>query len=130
MPIRSYGLTHIALASPDPHRAARFYGSVFGCKVVYDDGDFIQVQTPGTRDVIVFMRSDKSVGKMGGVAHLGFRLHDPRDIHAAADAVKAAGGSVTEQGEFAPGVPYLFATDLDGYTIEIWYELPTPLDPR
>ena len=33
------------------------------------------------------------------------------------------------QGEFVPGEPYLFATDLDGYEFEIWFELPTPVDP-
>jgi catechol 2,3-dioxygenase-like lactoylglutathione lyase family enzyme len=32
-------------------------------------------------------------------------------------------------GEFVPGEPYLFATDPDGYTFEIWYEVPTPVDP-
>ena len=34
-----------------------------------------------------------------------------------------------ETGEFVPGEPYLFATDDDGYEFEIWYELPTPMDP-
>jgi hypothetical protein len=33
------------------------------------------------------------------------------------------------QGEFCPGEPYVFFEDLDGYEVEIWYELPTPLDP-
>lgn len=27
------------------------------------------------------------------------------------------------------GKPFLFATDPDGYELEIWYELPTPVDP-
>jgi len=36
---------------------------------------------------------------------------------------------VVRQGEFCPGEPYLFAADLDGYEVEIWYELPTPIDP-
>jgi len=43
--------------------------------------------------------------------------------------VEAAGGTVREQGEFVPGEPYLFASDPDGYEFEIWYELPTSLDP-
>jgi predicted enzyme related to lactoylglutathione lyase len=54
---------------------------------------------------------------------------DPADIDAAAIAITAAGGTVVEQGDFCPGEPYLFATDPDGYTVEIWYELPTPVDP-
>jgi catechol 2,3-dioxygenase-like lactoylglutathione lyase family enzyme len=28
-----------------------------------------------------------------------------------------------------PGEPYLFAFDPDGYEFEIWYELPTSVDP-
>ena len=63
------------------------------------------------------------------VAHFGFRLTDPADIDRAAAAVRKAGGTVVEQGEFVPGEPYLFARDLDGYMVEIWYELPTKVDP-
>ena len=36
-----------------------------------------------------------------------------------------AGTRLSSQGE-----PYLFATDPDGYVIEIWYELPTAVDPQ
>lgn len=38
-------------------------------------------------------------------------------------------GAVTEQGEFVPGEPYLFARDPEGYTLELWFELPTRFDP-
>ena len=31
--------------------------------------------------------------------------------------------------EFVPGEPYVFFTDPDGNLVEIWYELPTPVDP-
>jgi hypothetical protein len=41
-----------------------------------------------------------------------------------------AGGSIEDQGEFCPGEPYLFARDRDGYLVEIWYEIPTPVDPH
>jgi catechol 2,3-dioxygenase-like lactoylglutathione lyase family enzyme len=89
----------------------------------------MQLQTPGTRDVLVLEKRPKAAGKTGGIAHFGFRLQNPKDIAAAARAVKRAGGIVKEQGEFVPGEPYLFATDPDGYEIEIWYELPTSVDP-
>ena len=31
--------------------------------------------------------------------------------------------------EFVPGEPYVFFRDPDGYEVEIWYELPTLVDP-
>ena len=79
--------------------------------------------------MLVLERSRRRTGGTGGVAHFGFRLTDPADIDRAAAAVRKAGGTVVEQGEFVPGEPYLFARDLDGYMLEIWYELPTKVDP-
>lgn len=128
--IRTYGLTHIALTVRDLDRAMRFYQSVFGAVEVYRDDGFAQLQTPGTRDVLVFEKGTPAkAGQSGGIAHFGFRLVDPDDIDAAAAAVREAGGVVISQGEFVPGEPYVFATDPDGYEIEIWYEIPTPVDP-
>ena len=129
-PVRTYGLTHVALAVKDPKRSSKFYAAVLGARTVYADPKFVQVQTPGTRDVIVFEKDAARAGKRGGVVHFGFRLHSPRDIRRAAAAITRAGGRITSQGEFVPGEPYVFATDPDGYEIEIWYELPTPVDPK
>ena len=126
----TYGLTHIALAVRDPERSLTFYEAVLGVVCVWRNNDFIQAQTPGSRDVLVFERDPKRAGKSGGVAHFGFRLTKPSDIESAVKAVRDAGGTVTDQGEFVPGEPYLFARDPDGYEFEIWYEIPTKVDPR
>jgi hypothetical protein len=64
------------------------------------------------------------------VAHFGFRLTDPADIEAAAAAVTEAGGKIREKGEFVPGEPYLFFRDPDGYEVEVWFEIPTAVDPK
>jgi catechol 2,3-dioxygenase-like lactoylglutathione lyase family enzyme len=127
--VKTYGLTHVALAVRDVDRASAFYRSVFGAVEVYRQEGFVQLQSPGARDVIVLEEKSKGAGKSGGIAHFGFRLQKPKDIDAAARAVKKAGGTVKDKGEFVPGEPYLFAADPDGYEIEIWYELPTPVDP-
>ena len=127
--IRTRGLTHIALTVADLDRSAAFYKQLLGSVEVYRDAAFVQLQTPGTWDVIVLETGRKNVGKSGGVSHFGFRLIDPSDIDRAVDAVVRAGGVVKEQGEFVPGEPYLFANDPDGYEIELWYELPTSADP-
>ena len=128
--VKTYGLTHVAVAVRDVDRASAFYRKVFGAVVVYKQDGFVQLQTPGTRDVLVFEKQPKRAGKAGGIAHFGFRLQNPGDIDAAARAVKKAGGKIKKQGEFVPGEPYVFATDPDGYEIEIWYELPTAVDPK
>jgi catechol 2,3-dioxygenase-like lactoylglutathione lyase family enzyme len=127
--VATYGLTHIAIGVRDPERAFNFYRDVFGMVAVYRDGGFIQAQTPGARDVIVFERTSGPTGDGGGIAHFGFRLTDPQSMAAAIAAVEQAGGSVIESGDFVPGEPYAFVRDPDGYTVEIWYEIPTAADP-
>ena len=127
--IKTYGLTHVALAVRNPQRSAAFYSAVFGCVVVYDHGDFVQVQTPGTHDILVFQSDPARAGHVGGIKHFGFRLQRAEDIEAAAQAVELAGGRIRSKGEFSPGEPYLFCEDPDGYEVEIAYEPPTPVDP-
>jgi catechol 2,3-dioxygenase-like lactoylglutathione lyase family enzyme len=127
--VRTFGLTHLALSVSDVDRSSRFYQSVFGAVEVYRDAGFAQLQTPGSRDVLVLEHGPTRAGKRGGVSHFGFRLVTPSDIGAARTAVEQAGGTIREQGEFVPGEPYLFAFDPDGYEFEIWFELPTPVDP-
>ena len=128
--VKTYGLTHIAVAVRDLDRTEAFYAAIFGAQAVYRDAGFLQMQTPGSRDVLVFELNAKKAGQAGGVLHFGFRLTEEKDIETARTAVKKAGGKIIETGEFVPGEPYLFAEDPDGYTIEIWYEIPTPIDPK
>jgi len=129
MPVKTYGLTHVALAVRDPRRSLAFYRTVLGAVAVYEQDDFVQLQTPGTRDVIVLEKNAADAGKRGGVVHFGFRLERPEDITRALEAITSAGGAIREHGEFVPGEPYVFFSDPDGYEVEIWYELPTPVDP-
>ncbi len=127
--VKTHGLTHIALAVKDAERSLRFYQEVLGVVAVYRGGGFIQAQTPGSRDVLVFEESGTKPGKRGGIAHFGFRLVDAGDIDDAVESVERAGGKVLSRGEFMPGEPYVFFADPDGYEVEIWYELPTLADP-
>ena len=129
--VRTFGLTHLAVGVRDVERAFAFYEAVFGMIAVYRSPDFVQAQTPGARDVLVFeTATSQNVGTGGGIAHFGFRLIDPAAIDDAAEAIVKAGGMIEEKGEFVPGEPYLFARDLDGYLIEVWYELKTVVDPN
>ena len=127
--IKTYGLTHVAMAVRDPERSLRFYQQVVGAIAVYREADSIQAQTPGSRDVLVFERSPRRAGKAGGVVHFGFRLVAPIDLASSIATVERAGGKVLSHGEFCPGAPYLFFSDPDGYEVEIWYEPTTSVDP-
>ncbi len=129
--IRTYGLTHLAIGVRDVERAFRFYADVLGMVAVYRGDGFLQAQTPGTHDALVFERDEARAARASdwGIAHFGFRLAREEDIDDAVRAIERAGGTVTSRGEFVPGEPYVFFRDLDGYEVEIWYELPTPVDP-
>ena len=127
--IRTHGLSHIALAVKDAERSFKFYERVVGAVAVYRKPNVIQAQTPGSFDVLVFQTGEPKIGEQGGIAHFGFRLVDPYDITCAIDEIKAAGGAIIETGEFCPGEPFVFFKDPDGYSVEMWFELPTHADP-
>ena len=74
--VRTYGLTHIAVAVRDPKRSVKFYQAVFGVVPVYEEDGFVQAQTPGSRDVFVFEKQPERAGHVGGVIHFGFRLRE------------------------------------------------------
>ena len=120
--LKTHGLTHISLAVRDLERTLQFYVQAFGVREYFRDATSIQVQGPGAHDVIAFEENPDVAGSPGGISHFGFRLVSPSDIHSAIDEVQRAGGKLLRRGEFAPGYPYAYVADPDGYEIEIWYE--------
>jgi catechol 2,3-dioxygenase-like lactoylglutathione lyase family enzyme len=120
--IKTFGLTHIALPVKDVKRSSAFYQKIFGVKKMYSYPDFIQVQTPGSKDIIVFEKQKKPSSKIKAGFHFGFRLPKPREIKSIVKTIKKAGGKIRETGEFVPGEPYVFFYDPDGYEVEVWFE--------
>src|SRR5215510_12973449 len=127
--IKTFGLTHIALPVKDVKRSSDFYQKIFGVKEMYSDANFVQVQTPGSRDIIVFEQREKGAAPTPTGFHFGFRLLEPSAVDAIVKIIEEAGGEVRESGEFVPGEPYVFFFDPDGYEVEIWFEkLPPSLN--
>lgn len=123
--IKTYGLTHITLKVKDVKRSSNFYHKVFGAKEMYHSEGFVQIQTPGCHDIIVFEQGERS-GQRDGIVHFGFRLVRPENLEDIVKVVQDAGGQVKDQGEFEPGEPYVFIYDPDGYEVEIWFEKLSP----
>ncbi len=120
--LKTFGLTHIALKVKDVKRSLAFYQAVFGVRTMYVHDHFIQVQTPGTNDIIVFETAAEPFDNTRTGFHFGFRLRQPGPVGELATVVEQAGGKLKEQGEFVPGEPFFFFYDPDGYEIEVWFE--------
>ncbi len=121
--IRTQGLTHIHLVVRDLERSLRFYQGIFGMEERFRDGPkMVFLNTPGSEDLITLNENPAEVqlaGVNGGVAHFGFRLSDSSDLDGAISEVEAAGGKLIRRGEHAPGVPFAYVEDPDGYVIEL-----------
>ena len=119
--IRTQGLTHVHLIVADLDRSLRFYTGVFGMEEQFrEEPSMVFLSTPGSADSITLNQQpgDPRIGS-GGVDHIGFRLVDKADLDAAVREVEAAGGRLVERGEHAPGAPYAYVADPDGYMIEL-----------
>ena len=121
---KTYGLTHLAIAVHNIERTMKFYHDVFDMQTMYHENGFIQLTTPGCNDILVFEeKKDCPIGQTGGIEHFGFRLKNPADIDVITEKVILAGGIIVDKGEFVPGSPFVFFKDLDGYVVEVWFEL-------
>ena len=121
--IGTQGLTHIHLMVRDLDRALTFYKRVFGLEVRFREGrHMVFLNTPGRQDLITLNEDPHEAevaGVNAGVNHFGFRLSDGAGLDAAITEVEAAGGTLIKRGEHAPGVPFAYIRDPDGYLIEL-----------
>ena len=121
--ITTKGLYHLHLVVRDLERALRFYADVFGMEERFRVGPhMVFLSTPGSQDLITLNQDADAAaraGDNGGIGHFGFRLTDTSQLDAAIDAVRRGGGTLVSRGEHAPGVPYAYVRDPDGYVIEL-----------
>jgi lactoylglutathione lyase len=119
--IKSRGLNHINLNVSDIQRSLKFYQEAFGLEVKFWEGQrMVFLASPGARDVITLCQVGKGepIGS-GGVSHFGFGLGTHGELDDSVKQVVRAGGKLLSRGEHAPGVPYAYFADPDGYVVEI-----------
>ena len=120
--IKSRGMNHINLNVRDIECSLKFYQQAFGLEVdAWEHGrKMVFLHSPGVRDTITLCQAEKNDPVGGsGVSHFGFRLAEKGEMDAAIAQVEQAGGKLLSRGNHAPGVPYAYFEDPDGYVIEI-----------
>lgn len=120
--IKTRGLTHIHLMVTDIQRSLGFYKTVFGMQERFWASDgMVFLNTPGSNDVITLHQTDaeQPIAGSGSILHFGFELENKSDLDDETNQVIAAGGALKKRGEFAPGIPFAYISDPDGYEIEL-----------
>jgi catechol 2,3-dioxygenase-like lactoylglutathione lyase family enzyme len=124
VPVETHGIRHIHLLVRDQARSVAFYESVFGMTTRFEDGDIVFLSSPSGHDslalhVVASVDELAKVGEQGGYEHFGITVKDRTKLDDAIALVIDAGGTLVDKGEHAPGVPYAYVSDPDGYVIEI-----------
>jgi catechol 2,3-dioxygenase-like lactoylglutathione lyase family enzyme len=118
--IKARGLRHINLNVRDVGRSLKFYQDAFGLEVKFWEGKkMVFVSSPGADETIRLCQAregDPIAG--GGVSHFGFSI-GKNNLDEMIGQILKAGGKLQSRGQHAPGVPYAYFTDLDGYVIEL-----------
>jgi catechol 2,3-dioxygenase-like lactoylglutathione lyase family enzyme len=101
-----------------------FYHRVFGLEESFRDGSIVFLHSPGVEDDLALHQAETPeerarVGQLGGFEHFGITVKDRARLDEAIVLVQAAGGELVDPGEHAPGVPYAYVADPDGYVIEL-----------
>ena len=124
MAVETRGIRHVHLLVSDHNRSVAFYKRVFGMEVAFRDGNILFLHSPGGRDDLALhlaLTDDERarVGRQGGYEHFGITVKDRDRLDDAIALAIEAGGTLLDKGEHAPGIPYAYVSDPDGYVIEI-----------
>lgn len=127
--IQSRGLAHLHLKVADLERSARFYEKLgFERSATKHDGKMLFLSTPGGGDLLTLSEgsnpgevgdSSSHLGENGGIDHFGFALVDQTTVPDAVEELVAAGATLIEMRDLAPGWPTAFLRDPDGYAFQL-----------
>jgi catechol-2,3-dioxygenase len=110
------GLSHIALKARDLKQTEDFYTSVLGLKVAFrHPPNMLFLTTPGSDDLLNFVKSAARVSGSQGLEHVGFRV--------TAAQLKQLEKNLKERGvkiDGRRGKHAIYFTDPNGYQIEYY----------
>jgi catechol 2,3-dioxygenase-like lactoylglutathione lyase family enzyme len=70
----SHGLLHIALLTRDLKKTEKFYTDILGMKVAFRvPPSMVFLRSPGAKDLVNFVKSNKRITSGHGLEHLGFK---------------------------------------------------------
>ena len=124
-PVKTHGLTHVALAVRDPQRSLRFYQAVLGVLniPVIEGPDFFW-----TDELFVSSQESRAArGELTGRIHLAFQAPDRATVDRFHPAAVAAGGKdngAPGERPYHPGYYAAFVLDPDGNNIEVVHHGP------
>ncbi len=110
------GLSHIALKARDLKRTEDFYTSVLGLKVAFrHPPNMLFLTTPGSDDLLNFVKSAARISGPQGLEHVGFRV-TAAQLKQLEKNLKARGVKIDGR----RGKDAIYFTDPNGYQIEYY----------
>jgi len=110
------GLRHIALRARDLKATEKFYTEVLGLEVAFrHPPSMIFLRTPGTSDLLNFVRSNKRPSGNQGLEHIGFQT-TPAGLKRLEKTLQAHGIAI----EGRRNRSAIYFSDPNGYQIEYY----------
>jgi catechol 2,3-dioxygenase-like lactoylglutathione lyase family enzyme len=114
------GLRHLALRVRDPQASKRFYGELFGMRVVWEpDADNVYLSS-GVDNLALHRQA---VEGPGALDHLGFIVDSREEVDRLAERFRAGGVTITaEPRDHRDGSRSFYCADPDGLSIQVLFE--------
>jgi catechol 2,3-dioxygenase-like lactoylglutathione lyase family enzyme len=110
------GLSHIALKVPDLKKTEKFYVDVLGLKVAFrHPPKMLFLTTPGSGDLINFVKAQRRATANQGLEHLGFKV-SPAALRRMERKMIDSGVAIDGR----RGRSAFYISDPDGYQIEFY----------
>ena len=110
------GLRHVALRARDLKATEKFYTEVLGLEIAFrHPPGMIFLRTPGTNDLLNFVRSNKRLSSNQGLEHIGFKVTPPA-LARLEKKLNAHGIAIDGR----RGKSAIYISDPNGYQIEYY----------